>query len=732
MADGSAPMSSSAPVSPAAAGAELSTAQVFEAAAAIRKRLCTTHLDKGKNDYSSYLKEYEQYCRDREPPLAPYPITGDKAVLFIDFSMSREHYASGRKSGAAEEKRKVAGTQLGVSAIKQRINALEWLRKHSEDDWRGHAEHEATRIKLRDHATICELEAATKRDKRNRADGGQELKAIGSSSATLTKEEVIKLSVWCLKEGSVPSKIGTLMRDRSMLLSCLGTAFRGDSVRQLEWSDLFVHLATVPGRGEDQPVKLLALRADNSKVNQNGRLDEFAIARHIDPLRCAVGGLAIQALWSLQLGNQTRPSFQPDWSSAQHGKYGMRDWWGWKVYRGRASATNQEMSYKKPAPSLSRQLFPWVEEERIKLNERRAANSNAVDFALTAFLDCLEWFREVLLQDAAVLTTHGEWKRFGVFQACPVFLSAEFDAFAKDLNKAIKTHNAESARQLAQMPQRLSTGVKLALTDIKTDAERQNEAIMDKLDQVLLLLTQKNPTIDPALLAHDARNSVRPELELMSSQASSSTTSATPPTAPPAPFPSSSAAAPSNHAPPDAPSPAAALPSSAAVPSPAAPSQYLMEQQERAELMAKEAQRWGQGAVDANQPWRHDAKKRVVVPAYQFTTSPSVRGVWEEYTEGANGRWGTRMMEQTWGTGWRAAPGMKQEWSRRKKVIDLIEEIARTRASWSSELAVRFLETCYGGYSARSLADWLAKKKKDGSDTTAHDTIFQRLRTYSP
>ncbi|KAK0541880.1 hypothetical protein OC844_007942, partial [Tilletia horrida] len=91
-------------------------------------------------------------------------------------------WAAGRKPASSDTKRKVAGTQLGVSAIKQRINALEWFRKHNQEEWRGHDEYDATRIKLRDHATITKLELATKRKKRNRADGGQGLKAVGSSS----------------------------------------------------------------------------------------------------------------------------------------------------------------------------------------------------------------------------------------------------------------------------------------------------------------------------------------------------------------------------------------------------------------------------------------------------------------------------------------------------------------------------------------------------------------------
>ncbi|CAD6961693.1 unnamed protein product, partial [Tilletia laevis] len=90
-------------------------------------------------------------------------------------------YASGPRS-ADGKKRTIAGTQLGHSAIKQRINALEWFLKANEDDWRDHEDYQATRVKLRDHATISQQEGTSRRDKRNRASSGQEQKAMGSSS----------------------------------------------------------------------------------------------------------------------------------------------------------------------------------------------------------------------------------------------------------------------------------------------------------------------------------------------------------------------------------------------------------------------------------------------------------------------------------------------------------------------------------------------------------------------
>ncbi|KAK0518626.1 hypothetical protein OC842_007735, partial [Tilletia horrida] len=288
--------------------------------------------------------------------------------------------------------------------------------------------------------------------------------------------------------------------------------------------------------------------------------------------------------------------------------------------------------FPEPPQELLRQLSPWLEEERVKLQERRAANSNAVDFALSTFLSCLEWFREVLLQDAAALKESEDWKKFGAFQSCPVFLSSEFNHFADSLNKAVKTHNSESARQLAQMPQHLSVGVKLALTELKTEADRaneeinakldeQNQEINNKLDRVLLLLQQQNPCVDPFLLAHDARAALLQSAVVPIQDARASLFQTPVGQAPAQPIGGVLA--------PVAPSPVAADDRQ----------KDGEQQQEMARLMAKEVERWGQAAVDANQPWRFDQGKRALFPAYQFTTSPSVRDVWVEYTEGSNGRW---------------------------------------------------------------------------------------------
>ncbi|KAE8211507.1 hypothetical protein CF327_g4736 [Tilletia walkeri] len=708
----SAPSSSSSPGRPASAATHarastitaLTAAQLQAEAIAIRKRLCAVHLDKTKSDYESYLNEYERYCNDRQPPIAPYPITAPKTALFLDFCMKREHYVSGRKGDSSEEKKTIAGTQLGLSAIKQRINALEWFWKANEDEWCEHAEYAETRVKLRGNATISQLETAVRRDKRNRANAGQEQKAMGSSSAhDLAVHKMFSANDVDVGKTTHAGRAAAAMNARENGASVAGTKALGG------WSD-------------------------------GGAFRS-----------CYDRSFLLDAIWAVAGFNGS------DLDS----------------YHVPRAQTSEYASYDS-TPCRSATAVVVV------LSLHKLCSTNCL-----AFLGCLEWFREVLLQDAAALSQHPSWSDFHFFAACPVFSSPSFHEFAAELNRSVKEINSESERQLAQLPQHLGAGVRLALVDIRVDAERQAEEIHKKLDiclqqlqgfQLLLqharILTS-DEVIDPALLVDDAytRQIVRTTNTTTVTRTSTSnpitssspipTPSQAPPQAtPPAPLPFDlQLAPPPPHSPtrslpfPTAlpPFPSVTSSSTAAVESDAA----QLRQQRVSALKVEAVERWGKAQMDSNEPWRYDASKDRLFPSYQFKPSPSVRDVWAEYSEGMNGRFGTRLMEQVWGTAWRLGAGMKQEWSRRKKVVQLLEDITRSRPSWRHEHAVKFMEACYGGYSGRGLADWLSKtsgfKRKHSStqqtsapvdpavsaaeheeQQSARAIIMLRLRSWSP
>jgi hypothetical protein len=95
-----------------------------------------------------------------------------------------------------------------------------------------------------------------------------------------------------------------------------------------------------------------------------------------------------------------------------------------------------------PPQSLSEQIFPWVEHEQATLDARSAGNTNARDYALKNFLSLLIWFRRILLQDAAVLSTQHPKAPF--LQYAP-FNTVEFHQFAA-VSTAVISRAEDSAR----------------------------------------------------------------------------------------------------------------------------------------------------------------------------------------------------------------------------------------------------------------------------------------------
>ena len=59
------------------------------------------------------------------------------------------------------------------------------------------------------------------------------------------------MSLWCLKDQSSDLKVHRGIRDRAMLLLSTSTAFRGDNIRTLLFSDLFGCQVPIPDLGDN-------------------------------------------------------------------------------------------------------------------------------------------------------------------------------------------------------------------------------------------------------------------------------------------------------------------------------------------------------------------------------------------------------------------------------------------------------------------------------------------------
>ena len=90
-----------------------------------------------------------------------------------------------------------------------------------------------------------------------------------STADTYTKDELIQCSMWYLTScGPTLRQLYLATRNRAMLLLSTCTAFRGDNIRSLLWSDLFLRNVPMPALGLDRTttVSLLLCNTRGSNV----------------------------------------------------------------------------------------------------------------------------------------------------------------------------------------------------------------------------------------------------------------------------------------------------------------------------------------------------------------------------------------------------------------------------------------------------------------------------------
>jgi Transcriptional activator of glycolytic enzymes len=104
------------------------------------------------------------------------------------------------------------------------------------------------------------------------------------------------------------------------------------------------------------------------------------------------------------------------------------------------------------------------------------------------------------------------------------------------------------------------------------------------------------------------------------------------------------------------------------------------------------------------------------LPRYSYQPVTQLSEIWDEWSTGLNGFLSTRELEEGWGAKWRRNnPGLKTENGRRKKVVQLVEELSR-KPGWSIKLALRFLQDKYEGTfkSPRKFCEYLQARKNVG------------------
>ena len=83
------------------------------------------------------------------------------------------------------------------------------------------------------------------------------------------------------------------------------------------------------------------------------------------------------------------------------------------------------------------------------------------------------------------------------------------------------------------------------------------------------------------------------------------------------------------------------------------------------------------------------------LPMYTYKMGISIWDIWEEWTNGLDGHLSVRQLNDGWDARWRRnKSGQKTEVGRRKKVVELVEALAK-KPNWSIPLALRFLKEKY-------------------------------------
>ncbi|SDA02683.1 BZ3501_MvSof-1269-A2-R1_C57g00317 [Microbotryum saponariae] len=248
--------------------------------------------------YEKSLKSYTKFMAETWPGACVRPIDPDMVLNFLSSESKRPARRSGTGVDQGED---IEGTTIGVSVLKNHLNALEHLR---------------------DLPPIGYLEAGWKKREAGRKKSAQTNKIEGTASDNVTKEEQLQISEHLLCQGPTVS---------------LATLFRGDNTRALAFSDLSMRALERP---DHPPIKTLYIVADSGKTNKEGRLDYKPVARHFDPRICNVGAVAFY-MWFRDeyTGGLPYGSFEPDFSKGSS-KYGYREWYNVPFSRAHLAATH--------------------------------------------------------------------------------------------------------------------------------------------------------------------------------------------------------------------------------------------------------------------------------------------------------------------------------------------------------------------------------------------------------
>lgn len=125
--------------------------------------------------------------------------------------------------------------------------------------------------------------------------------------------------------------------------------------------------------------------------------------------------------------------------------------------------------------------------------------------------------------------------------------------------------------------------------------------------------------------------------------------------------------------------------------------------------------------------WDWVEKTETFLPKYTFQPVLKITDVWTEWASGLNGFLSVRELNEGWNAKWkRDNQSIKNEYGRRKKIIDLIQRLV-DKPNWNLVLALEFIRDVYEPEyrTTRAFCDYIQSTKTGG-----FDAVIQRSHTF--
>ncbi|KAJ3495160.1 hypothetical protein NMY22_g19973 [Coprinellus aureogranulatus] len=404
--------------------------------------------------------------------------------------------------------------------------------------------------------------------------------------------------------------------------------------------------------------------------------------------------------------------------------------------------------FLEPPSELLEQIFPWVEEAEAAYQTRLAKLGNtAKDESLVNFLRVLRFFRRVLLQDIAVISYKNPNLKMTILEYAP-FNTPCFDAFKERTGFVLQKAEAEFRERRDNLPDMIVQAISGHMQAVYAQQILQQRQLQEFQDSIGAKIMTGMPIRTLSAPSNSKKRKAIDELEVNTASTRSchhpSFSSAGPEEAtwPLDPQDPSADSSPSDCT-------IVTFPGPFQVPASNSTAQFVsgggnvysidtfpisnipdVRSLQMKYITKLEAIFPVEKLKHAEFEWVCKKKEWMFLPKFEWwapakDVAPSIPDIWREWTIGIGHRFSIQELVQEWQALWkRDKNAIKSQWTRRYKLITLIEDLIKQNKGWSPDDAMEFLNTDYPlspenkdphFRSSRSFADWMkGDKERDG------------------